>query len=163
MLQLFLYMLITLLHTAVNIQGLWPRAICRQHHPSSANWHQVRSNPWKQAEWRPDSHRLPVWRLQCRGDQPGGWFLQFMTLNIWRTLTARRGLFCDVSYLHFPCDPVLIVSYFLVFDCQMQDCTNPRYFAAGSSNAVKLSRFFDKVRSSFCWRSTEDFLLIHCF
>ncbi|KAJ8252968.1 hypothetical protein GJAV_G00207710 [Gymnothorax javanicus] len=25
------------------------------------------------------------------------------------------------------------------------DCTNPRYFAAGSSNAVKLSRFFDKV------------------
>ncbi|XP_044892931.1 rab-like protein 3 isoform X2 [Felis catus] len=25
------------------------------------------------------------------------------------------------------------------------DCTNPRYLAAGSSNAVKLSRFFDKV------------------
>ncbi|KAG7467297.1 hypothetical protein MATL_G00151910 [Megalops atlanticus] len=25
------------------------------------------------------------------------------------------------------------------------DCTNSRYFAAGSSNAVKLSRFFDKV------------------
>ncbi|XP_043987256.1 rab-like protein 3 [Gambusia affinis] len=25
------------------------------------------------------------------------------------------------------------------------DCTNPRYFAAGTSNAVKLSRFFDKV------------------
>lgn len=28
-----------------------------------------------------------------------------------------------------------------------QDCTNPRYFAAGTSNAVKLSRFFDKVRN----------------
>uniref|UniRef100_A0A8C4QXH5 Rab-like protein 3 n=1 Tax=Eptatretus burgeri TaxID=7764 RepID=A0A8C4QXH5_EPTBU len=27
------------------------------------------------------------------------------------------------------------------------DCTNPRYLAAGSSNAVKLSRFFDKVKS----------------
>uniref|UniRef100_A0A665UY33 Rab-like protein 3 n=1 Tax=Echeneis naucrates TaxID=173247 RepID=A0A665UY33_ECHNA len=26
------------------------------------------------------------------------------------------------------------------------DCTNPRYLAAGTSNAVKLSRFFDKVR-----------------
>ncbi|KAF0026341.1 hypothetical protein F2P81_021078 [Scophthalmus maximus] len=25
------------------------------------------------------------------------------------------------------------------------DCTNPRYLAAGTSNAVKLSRFFDKV------------------
>ncbi|XP_039601891.1 rab-like protein 3 [Polypterus senegalus] len=25
------------------------------------------------------------------------------------------------------------------------DCTNPRYLAAGSSNAVKLSKFFDKV------------------
>nr|XP_014343259.1 PREDICTED: rab-like protein 3 [Latimeria chalumnae] len=25
------------------------------------------------------------------------------------------------------------------------DCTSPRYLAAGSSNAVKLSRFFDKV------------------
>ncbi|PKU36082.1 rabhypothetical protein [Limosa lapponica baueri] len=25
------------------------------------------------------------------------------------------------------------------------DCTNPRYLAAGSSNAVKLSRFFDKI------------------
>lgn len=29
--------------------------------------------------------------------------------------------------------------------CVFQDCTNPRYLAAGSSNAVKLSRFFDKV------------------
>uniref|UniRef100_A0A8D1SS98 Rab-like protein 3 n=1 Tax=Sus scrofa TaxID=9823 RepID=A0A8D1SS98_PIG len=28
------------------------------------------------------------------------------------------------------------------------DCTNPRYLAAGSSNAVKLSRFFDKVMAS---------------
>uniref|UniRef100_A0A7N9AQ10 Rab-like protein 3 n=1 Tax=Mastacembelus armatus TaxID=205130 RepID=A0A7N9AQ10_9TELE len=27
------------------------------------------------------------------------------------------------------------------------DCTNPRYLAAGTSNAVKLSRFFDKVRN----------------
>ncbi|MEQ2280506.1 Rab-like protein 3 [Ameca splendens] len=27
----------------------------------------------------------------------------------------------------------------------IKDCTNPRYFAAGTSNAVKLSRFFDKV------------------
>ncbi|KAA8588328.1 hypothetical protein FQN60_001522 [Etheostoma spectabile] len=26
-----------------------------------------------------------------------------------------------------------------------EDCTNPRYLAAGTSNAVKLSRFFDKV------------------
>uniref|UniRef100_A0A8B9GQU0 Rab-like protein 3 n=1 Tax=Astyanax mexicanus TaxID=7994 RepID=A0A8B9GQU0_ASTMX len=30
--------------------------------------------------------------------------------------------------------------------CDYNDSTNPRYFAAGSSNAVKLSRFFDKVR-----------------
>lgn len=29
-----------------------------------------------------------------------------------------------------------------------QDCTNPRSSAAGSSNAVKLSRFFDKVMAS---------------
>ncbi|XP_058027208.1 rab-like protein 3 isoform X2 [Ahaetulla prasina] len=28
---------------------------------------------------------------------------------------------------------------------RMKDCTSPRYLAAGSSNAVKLSRFFDKV------------------
>uniref|UniRef100_A0A1B8Y6L3 Uncharacterized protein n=1 Tax=Xenopus tropicalis TaxID=8364 RepID=A0A1B8Y6L3_XENTR len=30
------------------------------------------------------------------------------------------------------------------------DCTNTRCLAAGSSNAVKLSRFFDKVQSTQC-------------
>uniref|UniRef100_A0A8V1A8I5 Rab-like protein 3 n=1 Tax=Gallus gallus TaxID=9031 RepID=A0A8V1A8I5_CHICK len=30
------------------------------------------------------------------------------------------------------------------------DCTNPRYLAAGSSNAVKLSRFFDKTGGGGC-------------
>ncbi|KAG9333426.1 hypothetical protein JZ751_012686 [Albula glossodonta] len=35
------------------------------------------------------------------------------------------------------------------------DCTNPRYFAAGSSNAVKLSRFFDKVRQAASHTSVQ--------
>uniref|UniRef100_A0A3P8STL3 Rab-like protein 3 n=1 Tax=Amphiprion percula TaxID=161767 RepID=A0A3P8STL3_AMPPE len=39
------------------------------------------------------------------------------------------------------------------------DCTNPRYLAAGTSNAVKLSRFFDKVRNSCC---VLQCLLIYC-
>ncbi|MBZ3886430.1 Homogentisate 1,2-dioxygenase [Sciurus carolinensis] len=30
------------------------------------------------------------------------------------------------------------------------DCTNPRYLAAGSSNAVKISRFFDKNNPQVC-------------
>uniref|UniRef100_H2RS38 Rab-like protein 3 n=1 Tax=Takifugu rubripes TaxID=31033 RepID=H2RS38_TAKRU len=34
------------------------------------------------------------------------------------------------------------------------DCTNPRYLAAGTSNAVKLSRFFDKVRKSALFTMT---------
>lgn len=37
------------------------------------------------------------------------------------------------------------LKWFSVF-FSSQDCTNPRYLAAGTSNAVKLSRFFDKVR-----------------
>ncbi|XP_032069137.1 rab-like protein 3 isoform X4 [Thamnophis elegans] len=36
--------------------------------------------------------------------------------------------------------------YYARFNMEgMKDCTSPRYLAAGSSNAVKLSRFFDKV------------------
>lgn len=44
---------------------------------------------------------------------------------------------------------VLIRTAFLAEDFNAEeinlDCTNPRSSAAGSSNAVKLSRFFDKV------------------
>ncbi|XP_015667601.1 rab-like protein 3 isoform X2 [Protobothrops mucrosquamatus] len=44
---------------------------------------------------------------------------------------------------------VLSRTAFLVEDFSAEeinlDCTSPRYLAAGSSNAVKLSRFFDKV------------------
>ncbi|XP_034267025.1 rab-like protein 3 isoform X2 [Pantherophis guttatus] len=38
--------------------------------------------------------------------------------------------------------------YYARFNMErMKDCTSPRYLAAGSSNAVKLSRFFDKIPS----------------
>ncbi|XP_029434024.1 rab-like protein 3 isoform X2 [Rhinatrema bivittatum] len=41
------------------------------------------------------------------------------------------------------------------------DCTSPRYLAAGSSNAVKLSRFFDKViEKRYCFRDGNQ---IPCF
>lgn len=40
------------------------------------------------------------------------------------------------------------LKWFSVCFLLLQDCTNPRYLAAGTSNAVKLSRFFDKVRKS---------------
>ncbi|XP_004638876.1 rab-like protein 3 [Octodon degus] len=47
------------------------------------------------------------------------------------------------------CHEVLTRTAFLAEDFNAEeinlDCTNPRYLAAGSSNAVKLSRFFDKV------------------
>ena len=44
-----------------------------------------------------------------------------------------------------------IFNYVLLCDltrscCIIQDCTHTRHLAAGTSNAVKLTRFFDKVR-----------------
>ncbi|TWW80583.1 Rab-like protein 3 [Takifugu flavidus] len=41
------------------------------------------------------------------------------------------------------------------------DCTNPRYLAAGTSNAVKLSRFFDKVRKSALFTVMQNFPEMH--
>ncbi|RXM35835.1 Cadherin-8 [Acipenser ruthenus] len=38
-----------------------------------------------------------------------------------------------------------------------KDCTTPRYLAAGSSNAVKLSRFFDK-KTIECWNKKQNSL-----
>uniref|UniRef100_A0A8B9GN72 Rab-like protein 3 n=1 Tax=Astyanax mexicanus TaxID=7994 RepID=A0A8B9GN72_ASTMX len=45
--------------------------------------------------------------------------------------------------------------------CDYNDSTNPRYFAAGSSNAVKLSRFFDKVRYFYIDTKRFNFKSLH--
>ena len=39
------------------------------------------------------------------------------------------------------------------------DSTNPRYLAAGTPNAVKLSRFFDKVRNAHCSRVPSNLIV----
>lgn len=54
----------------------------------------------------------------------------------------------------------LIGSSGVAQDCRAEeisvDCTNPRSFAPGSTNAVTLSRFFDRVLERKCNRTTVD-------